>query len=185
MAAVPKGPLAVRFHAWTLDGVRAGTLGRAAVEVENAGTVAWRSRGVEGVQAAYHWLDARGNPIVWDGIRTPLPRPVEPGERVRLELDVRGPLPPGRYRFAVDLVAEFRAWFEELGSEPAGGEVEVTPRIERRLAVTGADPGALDGQEEPLVPLEQAEAVARLAPGIVPAPDWSRRVLDAHQERAS
>src|SRR5437899_551990 len=75
-----------------------------------------------------------------------------------------------------------RAWFAELGGTPAEAEVDVLPRIERRLAVEGADPGALDAQEEAVVPLEEAEAVAYLAPGVVPAPDWSRRILDAHQE---
>jgi hypothetical protein len=47
------------------------------VEIENAGAVAWR----HGVNLAYHWLDARDNPIVWDGTRTPAPAlaPYEPG----------------------------------------------------------------------------------------------------------
>lgn len=178
-----KGPLAVRFHSFSLDPPRAGAVGRAVVEVENTGSVHWRSQGDDdGILLSYHWLDERANPIVWDGIRTPLPRPVEPGETVRAELAVRGPLPPGRYRFAIDLVAEHRAWFQELGGEPVGELVDVAPRIERRLAVEGADPGALDAQEEPVVPLEQADAVAYLAAGVVPAADWSRRVLDAHQE---
>ena len=178
----PKGPLAASFGAWTLEPPRAGALGRAVVEVENAGTVVWRSQGETGIQAAYHWLDDRGNAIVWDGIRTPLPRAVEPRESVRLELVVRGPMPPGRYRFAVDLVAEHRAWFEELGGETVGGRVEVAPRIERRLAVEGADPGVLDAQDEAPVAPEEAHAVAYLAPGVVPAPDWIRRLLDAHEE---
>ena len=58
-------------------------------------------------------------------------------------------------------------------------EVDVRPRIERKLAVVG---GEAAGQREPLVPLAEAEAVAYLVPGLVPAPDWSRRILDAHQE---
>jgi hypothetical protein len=176
---VPKGPLAARFHGWFLGEPRAGAPTRATVEVENLGTVAWRP---ETVLASYHWLDERGNPIVWDGVRSELPGPVAPGERARLALGVRGPRPPGRYRFAIDLVAEHRPWFQGLGSTPAGGEVTVLPRIERRLAVVGADPGALDAQEEPPVALADAEAVAHLAPGVVPAPDWTRRLLDAHQE---
>jgi hypothetical protein len=178
----PKGPLAVRYLDWSLGEVRAGVVGSVAVELENAGTVAWRSTGAEGVQIAYHWLDERGNPIVWDGVRTALPRPVAPGERIHAVAEVQGPIPPGRYRFALDLILEGRAWFAEVGNAPVGGAVDVLPRIERRLAVVGADPGALDRQEEPLVEPEEAAAVARLAPGVVPAPDWSRRVLDAHQE---
>ena len=37
-----KGPLAVRWGEWTLDDPHAGAVGRARVELENAGTVAWR-----------------------------------------------------------------------------------------------------------------------------------------------
>ena len=40
---------------------------------------------------------------------------------------------------------------------------------------------ALAAQEEPLVS-EDAVAVAHLVPGAVPAPDWSRLLLDAHAE---
>jgi hypothetical protein len=172
---IPKGPLAARFADLRLGRVRAGAIGRAGVEIENAGTVPWRSD----VQVAYHWLDDHGNAIVWDGIRSPLPVTLQPGERARVEFDVAGAVPPGRYRFAVDLVSENRAWFAELGGTPLEQDVDVLPRIERRLAVQGGDAGA---QEEPVVPLEEAEAVAYLAPGVTPAPDWSRRILDAHQE---
>jgi hypothetical protein len=178
-APVPKGPLVVRWGAWSLDEVCAGAIGRAHVAVENVGTAAWRSRGAMGVQLASHWLDGHGNPIVWDGLRAPMPGPVAPGETAELDLPIRGPIPPGRYRLAIDLVDEGRFWFAELGNARIESDVEVRARIERRLAVVG---GEAPGQEEPLVPLEEATAVAYLAPGVVPAPDWSRRVLDAHQE---
>jgi hypothetical protein len=92
-------------------------------------------------------------------------------------------MPPGRYRLAFDLVADDRFWLSELGNAPLERDVEVAPRIARRaLAVRGADPGALDALEEPVVAEDEAEAVAHLAPGCVPAPDWSRRILDAHEE---
>jgi hypothetical protein len=175
-------PLVAHWLGWTLAQTRAGALGAAVVELENAGAVAWRSGHLEGVQLSYHWLDELGNPIVWDGLRTPLPHEVPPGERVRAELAVRAPIPPGRYRLALDLVDERRAWFGELGNAVPEVELEVAPRIERRLAARGGDPGALAEQEEPLVPEAEAEAVAHLPPGAAPAPDWSRRMLDAHQE---
>jgi hypothetical protein len=172
---VPKGPLAARFAELRLGPVRAGARLRATVDVENAGTVAWR----EDVHVAYHWLDDRDNPIIWDGVRSALPHSLAPGEHARVEFDVAGALPPGRYRFALDLISEHRAWFAELGGTSLAQEVDVLPRIERRLAVAGGDAGP---QEEPLVALEEAEAVAHLAPGVTPSPDWSRRILDAHQE---
>jgi hypothetical protein len=123
------GPLAVRWHDWTLAPVHAGAVATATVELENAGTVAWRS----GIHLAYHWLDDRGNPLIWDGERTSLP-PLAPGERAEVRASVRGPIPPGRYGFAFDLVAEHRAWFSELGGDELRTFVEVAPRDDRTHA---------------------------------------------------
>jgi len=179
-APVPKGPLAARWRSWSLDSLKAGSLTRARLAVENAGTATWHTRGDGvGIHASYHWLDDRGNAIVWDGLRTVLAHPVAPGETVELELPVRLPVPPGRYRFALDLVDEGRFWLAELGNPRPEEDVNVLPRIGRRLAVVGAE---VSGQDEPLVPPDEAEAVAYLAPGVELAADWARRVLDAHQE---
>jgi hypothetical protein len=180
---VPAGPLAVRWLGHELGPVRAGALGTARLALENAGTSAWQPEGPRRVCVSYHWLDELGNPIVWDGIWSALPQAVAPGGRIETELALRGPIPPGRYRLAFDLVADDRYWLSELGNRMLERAAEVAPRIARRaLAVEGADPGALDGLDEPVVPSAQAEAIAYLATGCVPAPDWSRRVLDAHEE---
>jgi hypothetical protein len=151
-------PLVARWGSWSLDEPRAGALTAAHTEVENAGAAAWR----EDVLASYHWLDERGNAIVWDGLRTPLPRVVPPGERVELAVAVRAPIPPGRYRFALDLVAEHRAWFDELGSECPEAEVDVGRRVE---AVR------LEDVAEAFLP-ERCE----------PAAGWAERALAAHAE---
>jgi hypothetical protein len=177
-----KGPLAVRWLGLDVPEIRAGALTSAVVELENVGTAEWRSTDTAGILVAYHWLDDRGNPIVWDGDRSPLPAPVAPGGRRRAEFAVRGPIPPGRYTLGIDLVDEGRAWFGELGNEPLTEVCDVVDRIPRRLAARGGDAEALAAQEEPLVAEEDAAAVAYLADGVAPAPDWSRRVLDAHQE---
>ena len=146
-----KGPLAVRWGDWTLEAPHAGTVGVARVELENAGTVAWR----DPVLLSYHWLDLRHNPIVWDGERTALPL-VAPGERATVEALVRAPIPPGRYRFALDLVAEHRVWFSQIGSELVSREIEVLPR-------EGGPRADLPGWVEP-------------------APGWHERVAAAHAE---
>lgn len=177
-------PLAVRWGSATVEPPRAGALGRAVVELENAGAATWRSRSAaEGIKLSYHWLDELGNAIVWDGIRTDFPVPIEPGQSARVEFAVRAPMPPGRYRLALDLVDEGRCWFAEVGGMALDLEVGVRKRLARRgLAVRGADPGALERQEEPVVPEAQASAIAYLAAGVEPAPDWSRRILDAHEQ---
>ena len=185
---VPAGPLAVRWIAYEIGEAKAGLPARVRVRLANAGSAPWRSVGREGIQLSYHWLDPLGNPIVWDGARTCFEENVQPGDEVELETAVLAPRPPGAYRLAFDLVAEYRFWFEELGSATLDLPLKVLPRIEaRRLGVQvhgERDPeldAALAAQEEQLVS-EGALAVAHLVPGAIPAPDWSRLTLDAHAE---
>jgi hypothetical protein len=145
------GPLAVRWGPAPAAALQAGTTTTVALEVENAGSLPWG----RGVFVSYHWLDDRGNPIVWDGIRTAVTR-IAPGERTRVEVRVRAPIPPGRYRLAFDMVAELRAWFSELGSPMLSEDVQV-------LAREGAPNASLPA-------------------GVEPAPDWEERVRAAHAE---
>ena len=182
------GPLAVRWLAHEVESPRAGVTGRARIALENAGSATWRARGKSGVRLAYHWLDPLGNPIVWDGIRTGFGRPIAPGETVEIDIPVAAPRPPGGYVLSFDLVEEFRFWFAEVGSATLDLPVVVGARIaERRLGVAvlgGADPetaAALAAQDEAVVE-DDAVAVAYLSAGAVPAPDWSRLLLDAHAE---
>lgn len=187
-ARTSAGPLEPRWGPLTLEPLRAGASFVARVALENAGTATWRSFGTEGLQLAYHWLDPRGNAIVWDGRRTALPHPVAPGETIALDVHGDAPRPPGVYVLRFDLVEELRFWLSEVGVATLDVEVAVAPRIaERRLRVvvhggtSERTTEALAAQNEAVVD-EQAEAVAHLVAGCEPAPDWSRRVLDAHAE---
>jgi hypothetical protein len=167
-----------------LDEPRAGALGSARVEVENAGTAVWG----DDVACSYHWLDALGNPIVWDGIRTPLPRAVAPDERVTLRVGVRAPIPPGRYRFALDLVAEHRAWFAEVGKGGPEEELDVRPRVEASRLDEVADVRVPDGWElapgaEALLLAAHAEGYAVVAPSIDP-PRRLRRAFEPWSDHA-
>jgi len=147
------GPLVANWSSWTLEEPHAGSLSRARIEVENAGAATWRPHRIK---LSYHWLDERGNAIVWDGIRTELETQVEPGDTVVLAAHVRGPIPPGRYRLAFDLVEEGRFWLAELGNRPLELDVDVEPRD-------------ADG------------AVAHLPDSVEPAADWHARVHAAHE----
>ena len=185
---VAPGPLAVRWLAHEVEPPRAGVTGRACVVLENAGSATWRGRGKTGVRLAYHWLDPLGNAIVWDGLRTAFAGPIAPGETVEIELPVAAPRPPGGYVLSFDLVEEYRFWFAEIGAATLDVPVEVGSRIaERRLRVVVVGGGdaetsaALAAQEEAVVE-DEAVAIAYLCAGAVPAPDWSRLLLDAHAE---
>ena len=110
------GPLVARWRTVEHEPVQAGRFSSRSLEVENAGSAPWRTRGHEdGLFLAYHWLDERGNPIVWDGLRTELERVVEPGETLEQPVAIRAPIPPGRYGLALDFVEEHRFWLAELG----------------------------------------------------------------------
>ena len=103
-----KGPLAVHWGEWTLDDPHAGTVGRARVELSNAGTVTWRDGSRE----------RRSGPVPDDRVAVPVEPVVRELQAVRaaraprrcpavLEHDVRnsrragalrrhGPLPEER-----------------------------------------------------------------------------------------
>ena len=69
-------------------------------------------------------------------------------------------MPPARYGFALDLVAEHRAWFAELGNDETPSEaVEVLPRVD---ATSLRDVAAVHASST--------------------MPDWESRVLALHAE---
>jgi hypothetical protein len=140
----------VRWLGYDVEAPQAGTLTRARVVLENAGAAAWR-----GLKLSYHWLDERGNPLVWDGLRSEIA--ASPGERVEAELAVRAPIPPGAYRLAFDLVDEGRFWLAELGNYSPELAVDVTPR-------------------------DATQARAHLPPEADLDPEWEERVYSAHTE---
>jgi hypothetical protein len=70
------------------------------------------------INLSYHWLNAgTGEVAVFDGDRTPLAPPLEPGESVDKRVSVRAPHQPGKYLLRVTLVQEAVAWFDH---QPTG-----------------------------------------------------------------
>jgi hypothetical protein len=147
---VPAGPLAVRWLALDVPPLQAGTLAHMRATIENAGTAPWSD-----LNLSYHWLDERGNPIHWDGLRTPVS--AAPGERSDVDARVRAPIPPGTYVLSVDLVDEHRFWLAELGNHSPTQEIDVQPR-------------------------DATQARAFVPNGVGLAPGWEERVYAAHTE---
>jgi SAM-dependent methyltransferase len=95
--------------------------------VRNSSWREWRSEQTpHPILLSYHWLDARRGPVEYDGLRTPLPRPVPPGESCAVTMRVRTPAKPGRYVLEIDLVEEGVSWFSRAGTRPLRSPVRVS-----------------------------------------------------------
>lgn len=97
--------------------MKAGKIVSADVTVKNISPVSWPSKPDSkdryAVNLSYHWLDRSGKTIVFDGLRTPLPRDLKPGESADLKAAIQAPEKPGRYILEVTLVQEQSAWFPQ------------------------------------------------------------------------
>lgn len=113
------------------------------VELANRGVVGWSSE--LGFSLAYHWLDSDGEVVVWDGLRTPLPAPVEPGQTRWIDATLLAPERAGDYRLVWDVVQEGVLWISDLDPTPVAARpvtvvashafslLEIaTPRVLRR-----------------------------------------------------
>ena len=87
--------------------------------VRNSSWREWRSEQTpHPILLSYHWLDARRGPVEYDGLRTPLPRPLPPGESCPVTMRVRTPANAGTYVLEIDLVEEGVSWFTRAGTRP-------------------------------------------------------------------
>jgi tRNA (mo5U34)-methyltransferase len=100
------------------------------VQVGNIGLARWPASGEGGtdkgaVHLGSHLLRETEEEVEWDYGRARLPRDVEPGDTVDLELHVRLPEKSGRYIVEFDMVAEHVTWFEDHGSGTLRHEIVV------------------------------------------------------------
>ncbi|HEX8284688.1 MAG TPA: DUF1698 domain-containing protein [Pyrinomonadaceae bacterium] len=93
------------------------------VRAENTGLARWLRGDDTGTQEGSvhlvaHVFGAEGEePLSWYHAGAYLPGDVQPGESAEIEIAMRAPAEPGRYRLEFDMVSEHLAWFEDLGSE--------------------------------------------------------------------
>jgi SAM-dependent methyltransferase len=95
------------------------------VTLRNRSWRAWSSDADAPIFLSYHWLGARSTVVEEDGLRTPLPRIVAPGETCTMSLRIRTPHVPGRYTLAVDMVEEGVRWFSGAGAPTRQVSVKV------------------------------------------------------------
>ena len=71
----------------------------------------WRTLKSDGVAhpvfpRSYRWLDRQRRPIVKEGRRSPLPRPLEPGESCHVAVRIQAPATAGDYLIEIHIVEE-------------------------------------------------------------------------------
>jgi hypothetical protein len=83
------------------------------LDVLNEGDETWPG-GLEAhplIRLTYRWRRPDNGVVVEQGVRTPLPAPLHPGERARVPLLVNAPVFGGPHRLEIDLVHEGVRWF--------------------------------------------------------------------------
>ncbi|MCA1554705.1 MAG: O-antigen ligase family protein, partial [Chloroflexi bacterium] len=87
------------------------------VQTQNIGQQTWPTQGTQPVYLFYHWSSADGATVyVADGLHTPLPREIAPGETITLAASVQTPAQAGDYMLAWDMLREGTFWFSTLGA---------------------------------------------------------------------
>jgi hypothetical protein len=100
--------------------LRPGSFNDVPIALANRGWLTWQSSQAPSFAVSYHWLSAETEELViYDGLRTPFPQPVDPGGEIELLARVRAPGYPGTYLLVWDVVQEHRTWLSLEGVLPA------------------------------------------------------------------
>lgn len=98
------------------------------VQIENRSGQHWHGTPLYPLKLSYHWVDAKGDMVVFDGIRTPTPSAgFASGSTPYMNIDVVAPEVPGTYRLLPSLVQEGVAWLESRGLSLREATVQVEP----------------------------------------------------------
>jgi SAM-dependent methyltransferase len=107
------------------------------VRLKNISSHVWPVLSRHPVTLSYHWL-TQSQEIIRDGLRTPLPCSLEPGQEIVLDCMIQAPETAGAYQLELDLVQEGISWFRDRGSATRRLSCQVTPAPPRhRLVFTG------------------------------------------------
>ncbi len=106
-----------------------GGITQVPITVKNTSNFTWLSSGPNPVDLGYHWTDASGKVVVWEGLRTTLPADVAPGASVTLQAQIAFPSVQGTYTLRWDLVREGVTWFSGKGVPTFDQSVVIGPRV--------------------------------------------------------
>ena len=97
------------------------------IALTNTGNFIWNAAGTTPVHLGYHWVDAGGTVVVWDGVRSSLAADVAPGATQTIQAQLQFPATAGTYTLRWDLVQEGVAWFSGKNVPTYDQKVTVNP----------------------------------------------------------
>lgn len=83
------------------------------VRVENHSELIWKTAPEDSLHASYHWYNRDGTLYQFDGLRSPIKKPIPATEPLDFEISVASPKYPGVYQLEVTMVLEGYFWLEE------------------------------------------------------------------------
>lgn len=102
------------------------TLFTVPITVKNVSASAWSSQTEERpVRLSYHWLDLDKKPHTFEGMRTSLPKTINPGEQQTINVRVKSPEQQGQYILQVTMIQEGVDWFERQYVTPLELKVNI------------------------------------------------------------
>ncbi len=124
------------------------------VGLENSGEARWGTTGSHPFALGYYWQTEDGETVAGRHVEVPLPRPVAPGDSVRVDVSLRPELPAGEYRLVWGMLQHRILWFRHRDVPEARTEVRVVddPRAPRMpVPVTRDVPGGSAPEMPPTV----------------------------------
>ncbi|MEA2662844.1 MAG: hypothetical protein QOH08_2416 [Chloroflexota bacterium] len=104
------------------------------ITLTNLGNFTWNAAGATPVHLGYHWVNAAGAVVVWDGTRSNLVADVAPGATQTVQASIAFPAAPGTYTLKWDLVQEGVAWFSSKNVPTFNQAVAVNPSTTQSYA---------------------------------------------------
>jgi len=88
------------------------------VKAKNTGSFTWISSNKNAmITLGSRWANKDGQNILSIDSEIPLPKDMEPGSTIELQLTVTAPAKPGRFILEIDMVENGRDWFKDKGSK--------------------------------------------------------------------
>jgi ubiquinone/menaquinone biosynthesis C-methylase UbiE len=83
------------------------------IRIKNTATTSLLLNPDSPINLSYHWLDEKGRLIDYEGLRSPIPREMQPNDEVTVITKLRTPAAPGNYILRVCSMQEYVAWHDD------------------------------------------------------------------------